>query len=230
VSKTQRSLVVLEHVASAATPPSHSELMRALGIPRSTLSDILSELRELGYLQIVDKRYLPGPRLLSFVYRATHQPTLRAGIRPTLEALAAATQETASYVIEIGGDNGTPGQVVAVEQAESPQPIRFVAHLGQPFPITQTAAGRVFLAFTGRTAPDGRDGAAFEAELDRIRKRGYALNVDEGRATAVAAPVFDRQGSLVGAVSISGPSDRVREPEERVWPALRDALQELRER
>ncbi|MDX6505792.1 MAG: IclR family transcriptional regulator, acetate operon repressor, partial [Gaiellaceae bacterium] len=206
-------------------PPTHAELMRALEIPRSTLSDLLSELRDLGYVQIVDKRYLPGPRLLSFVYRATHQPTLRAGIRPTLEALAAATQETASYVIEIGGDAREPGQVVAVEQAESPQPIRFVAHLGQPFPITQTAAGRVFLAFTNRTGP-----AVLNGELERIRERGYALNVDESRATAVAAPVFDRQGSLVGAVSISGPSDRLREPEERVWPLLRDALQELRSR
>src|SRR3954465_7993323 len=104
--------------------------MRDLGAQRSTLSDSLAELRDLGYVAVRDRRYLPGARLLTFVRRAALHGDLAGGVRPSLEALAAATGETAVWVMEDGGQIDSPGAVVSIDQVESPQAIRYVADIG----------------------------------------------------------------------------------------------------
>ena len=69
ITRTERALLLLEHVAAGGPPQTHGELMRELSVPRSTLSDLLAELRDLGYLRVIDRRYAPGPRLIGLVHR-----------------------------------------------------------------------------------------------------------------------------------------------------------------
>jgi DNA-binding IclR family transcriptional regulator len=66
-----------------------------------------------------------------------------------------------------------------------------------------------------RQEPD-IDRSAFEAELDRIRQRGYVVVVDEldMGAHSVAAPIRDHFGEVIAAISIARPSNRF--PPERV--------------
>jgi IclR family acetate operon transcriptional repressor len=234
MSKTERALLILERLTSGQAPPTHAELMRELGVQRSTLSDSLADLRDLGYVALRDRHYLPGARLLTFVRRAALHGDLAAGVRPTLEWLANETGETAVYVIEDGGDAKTAGRVVSVDQVESKQPIRFVADIGVPFPIHTTAAGQAFLAFTERSAhtiPAGQarglNAAALDAELPRVRARGYAIVRDEARATSLAAPVRDARQMPIGVISVVGPSERLAAPESDVWPALERAIAQL---
>jgi DNA-binding IclR family transcriptional regulator len=232
VSKTERAFLILERLASGRQPPTHAELMRELGVQRSTLSDSLAELRDLGYIAVRERRYLPGARLLTFVRRAGLHGDLTAGVRPSLEALAAATGETAVWVTEDGGDGRTPGVVVSMEQVESAHPIRYVADIGVPFTMHGTAAGHAFLAFTARSASSLAEGDRFDPdELDRelaaTRERGFALKVDTSRSTALAAPVRDVHGSLMGVISIVGPTDRLGDAESRVWPLLNEEIGRL---
>ena len=216
MSRTNRAMLVLEYLVVASPPPNHAELMRALGIPRSTLSDLLAELCALGYVEERDRRYLPGSRLLSFAQRANAVAGPRRGVRPTLERLAELTNETAVYVIRVGE------QVIALEQVESPAEIRYVAVVGRPFPVHTSVAGLVCLAFS-----DERDDRAPADELARIRERGYGITDTEGRTT-MAAPAFDSTGELAGVVCIIGPASRLAEAEERVAPVLRRELEDLR--
>lgn len=221
MSKTERVLAVLERLSSGELPPTHGELMRELGIQRSTLSDLLADLRRLGYIEMLDRRYVPGLRLLTFVQRAARQPGLSAGVRPLLETLAEITQETAIYVIQAGA---APRYVVSIDQVESPNPIRYVGQIGDPYPIDTTAAGRVFLAFERRLPEhpeqsSARRGAAadeLEAELDRIRGRGFAVTGDEARSTAIAVPLHDSHRELLGVITIVGPTNRLRPREEEI--------------
>jgi DNA-binding IclR family transcriptional regulator len=225
VSKTERAFKILERLTSGQPAPTHAELMRELGVQRSTLTDSLAELRDLGYVAVRDRRYLPGARLLTFVRRAGAHGDLSAGIRPSLQALAGATEETAVWVMEDGGHGGTPGVVVSIDQVESQHSIRYVADIGVPFTMHATAAGHAFLAFTDRSAHSLSEGNGFDPdELDRelalVRERGYALKVDTERSTAIAAPVRDVHGGLMGVISIVGPTDRLGDAETRVWPLL----------
>jgi IclR family acetate operon transcriptional repressor len=215
LSKTERAFRILERLASGQPAPTHAELMRELGVQRSTLSDSLAELRDLGFVTVRDRRYLPGARLLTFVRRAGARGDLGAGIRPSLQALRDATGETAIWVVEDGS------AVVSVDQVESEHPIRYVGEIGVPYTLHGTAAGQAFLAFSQRTA-DG-----LEPELQRVRERGFALKVDVTRSTAIAAPVLDIHGSVVGVISIVGPTDRLADADTRVWPLLAEEIARL---
>jgi DNA-binding IclR family transcriptional regulator len=133
------------------------------------------------------------------------------------------------WVMEDGGQGDTPGVVVSVDQVESAHSIRYVADIGVPFTMHGTAAGHAFLAFTGRSAHalaegNGFDPEELDRELARVRERGFALKVDTERSTAIAAPVRDVNGTLMGVISIVGPTDRLGDAETRVWPLLRDEI------
>ena len=160
ITRTERALLLLEHVAAGGPPQTHGELMRELSVPRSTLSDLLAELRDLGYLRVIDRRYAPGPRLIGLVHRGlAHGGTILSAVMPVLERVARATGETSVYVVQAGD------AVVALAQAPSANEIRYVATLWEPFGLETTAPGMVFRAFAPSAPPD----------LAAVRERGYAV-------------------------------------------------------
>jgi DNA-binding IclR family transcriptional regulator len=250
MSKAWRPLRLLVAIAGAEQPPTHTDLARSTGMPKSTISVLLHELEALGFVSSEEKRYVAGPALLSLGYQVTLRSNgdrrLAPGVRDVLEALAESTGESVALSIEVGGSDGTPGLVLAIEDVEGPQPVRFVRRrAGELMPMYRTAAGRVFLAFSGRSAaalPKESlervtpatlvDPSEIDAELERVRRRGYALSVDESYegVTSVAAPVPGDDGRPVAAISVSGPTQRLLPAETTVWPALRDAAARVRER
>ena len=58
------------------------------------------------------------------------------------------------------------------------------------------------------------DPAALKADLALVASRGYSMTWEEQEVglTAVAAPIHTRDGQLVAAVSVSGPSFRLVPP------------------
>ena len=205
--------------------------MRELEVQRSTLSDSPAELRDLGYVSSPERLYLPGPRLLTFVRRAASSGDLTAGVRPALQALVATTGETAVYVMEKPGRGAEPMTVIAMDQVESRHPIRYVADIGEPWPVHSTAAGQVFLAFADgatreRTYETLRSVDPEALEAERVRTRGYAMVVDLTRSAALATAVRDVHGHVIGVISVVGPADRLTDAGD-VWPSLHDAAAQL---
>nr|WP_264085141.1 IclR family transcriptional regulator C-terminal domain-containing protein [Kibdelosporangium phytohabitans] len=97
--------------------------------------------------------------------------------------------------------------------------------VGQRIPLHATSNGKVLLAsvsgarfdeltsgvlkrFTDKTIIDR---AALRAQVDVVRRKGYALAVDELEVglTAVAAPICGADGTVVGSISASGPGFRI---------------------
>lgn len=212
-----RAFAIVERIA-LGPPATQAELMRELNIARSTVSDTLGELTELGYVAPVGRRYVPGARMMSFVLRASRHGGLATGVGGVLRDLVAATGETAIYVVAVPGEV-SGGSVVAVAQAEARHELRYVADIGKLFPARDTVAGRAILAF-GDEAVAGLDAA----ERALIRARGFALTEGDARgATTIAAPVFQQGGYVMGAISLIGPADRMPDPPRGVWPALKAA-------
>jgi DNA-binding IclR family transcriptional regulator len=58
--------------------------------------------------------------------------------------------------------------------------------------------------------PESLDRRLFLAQLEDIRRAGYATSIEEREsgAAAVSAPIFNRSGRLVAALSVSGPASR----------------------
>ncbi len=207
-----RSLQLLEYVASAKTPPSHSELRAHFDIPKSTLSGILGELRELGYIVARENRtYAPGPKFLSLTFVATRAAVATREVRPILEFVSEETRQTALFAVLVGDS------AIYIDKVDSPELIRYVPELGSRRPLHATAVGKVLLAFADTvnievdlerfTESTITDSEKFAEEIRLTRRQGYALNDGESQAgiSAIAIPVRTQEGVLQGAISAAGP-------------------------
>jgi DNA-binding IclR family transcriptional regulator len=92
--------------------------------------------------------------------------------------------------------------------------------VGRRVPLHATANGKIFLAYDAAPIPSRLEQLApntitrpqrLDDELARIRGRGYATAVDELEQglSALAAAVHGPAGTVVAALSVSGPSARL---------------------
>lgn len=224
VQSIDRALDVMEALAEADDEITLSQLTERVRLPLGTVHRLLSSLVERGYAsQDRETRlYGPGPRLLEVAARAAanRRFSLSRIARPALQELTSATDET-SNLLTLQGDEG-----VYSEQVSSARLVRMFTEVGQRVPLYCTGGGKAILAglppdqveaylartslraFTPKTlaSPD-----LLRAELEQARLRGFALDDEEREAgvCCVAAPIFDRFGRCVAALSISGPITRL---------------------
>jgi DNA-binding IclR family transcriptional regulator len=197
------------------------EVARLLGVSSSAAGRVLAALKELGVLsQNQDTRaYSMGSRVLTWadVYNSTLD--IRNKAYPAIVELHQETRETISLYILEGSDR------VCIERLESPQNVRIVQRIGRRLPLYAGSAGKAMLAFlpperqeailcsarmepfTSKTITDP---AALRRELKKIREQGCAVSFGEWviDAAGVAAPIFDQNGAVAAAVTISGPTSR----------------------
>jgi len=239
VQSLDRALDVLEALAEADEGISLSQLTERLGLPLGTVHRLLASLSARGYAaQERDTRlYGPGPRLLAVAARAANNRrfSLARVARPALQELTAFTGET-SNLLALQGNEG-----VYSEQAASPRMVRMFTEVGQRVPLFCTGGGKAILsglspeqldaylaatplqAFTPKTIADPQ---RLRAELEQARAVGFAVDDEEREVgvCCVAAPIFDRFGRCVAALSISGPTTRLsRERAVELGPRVRAA-------
>mgnify|MGYP002134113376 CR=1 FL=1 len=159
--------------------------------------------------------FLAGHVLSSFAREQNQESILIAQIRPVLQALATETGETAN--LAVAGN----GHINLIDQIDGHYLLGATNWVGRKVAYNASALGKILLAFGVVAIPAGRlekytdstitSRAKLESELDRVRNEGYAIIIDELEEglSAVAAPVFDSRGSVIGAVSLSGPTPRM---------------------
>ncbi|HZO97654.1 MAG TPA: IclR family transcriptional regulator [Gaiellaceae bacterium] len=214
VASSGRALAILDLLA-AEGPLGTNEIARRLGVTASTVSRQLGTLVDAGYAEHEPEsgRYRPGLRLVHLANLVLVRLDVRTAARPHLEALVEATGETAT--LSVAGDP----DAVTVDVVPGRHHVQGVTQLGRPSVAHATAAGKVALAFTGRRpAPPLRaytartivDPGALEAELERVRRRGFAEACEEREPglNAVAAPVFGADGGLAAVLALQGPVPR----------------------
>lgn len=239
VQSVERTLDILEALALAGRPVNLSELSQKVSLHVSTVHRLLATLIERGYARQESStgRYTVGTRLLELSSGVTEQIDVRAEAHPVLERLSSLIGETANLAVR-SGDN-----LVYIDQVQSDRLVRMFTRVGSSAPLYCTGAGKLFLAFVPevqferelnryllehrlepRTPHTLVRPQALREELRKIRERGYSFDneeMEEG-VICVAAPVFDRAGQIVAAISVSGPSTRLSEGHisEAVGPVL----------
>lgn len=230
VASAQRSLAILDVLADES-PLGTNEIARRLGTSASTTSRQLATLVEAGFVEHVPAtgRYRLGIRLVALATSVLSRLDVRTVAHPHLEELAAQVGETATLSV--------PGEpdAITVDVVRSPRYIHDGSQLGRPSIAHATAAGKVMLAFDGvrpgrvlhaYTPRTITDRGQLEAEVERVRRRGWADAFEEREVglNAIAAPVWSSEGALAGIIALQGPVPRFgRAP-------ARAALQLLRER
>jgi DNA-binding IclR family transcriptional regulator len=114
--------------------------------------------------------------------------------------------------------------------------IQPVSRLGRPSIAHATSAGKIMLAFSGRTLPDGplraytprtiTDPKELAAEVGRVREQGWAQAIEEREPglSAIAAPIRSSRGDLGAIPVLQGPASRFDEAAiDAALPHLLDA-------
>jgi IclR family transcriptional regulator, acetate operon repressor len=210
-----RAAELLVRVIDADRPQAFTALVAACGLPKSTTSRLLAALERQGLLQRDrDGAFRPGPVLLRYASH-TGAADLIALTQPVLERLGEKTGETVNLAVPSGG------AVEQIAQIDSRYLLGATNWVGLRVPLHCSALGKVFLAYGAATLPGGRlerrtsrtitSRAVLDEELHRVRGNGFAVARDELEPglIAVAAPVHGGGGTVVAALSVSGPSVRL---------------------
>ena len=211
-----RAAELLVRVVEADGPVSFGAISEATGLPKSTTSRLLGALERHALLERDrDGALRPGTVLTRYARRSSATDQLVATARPVLEDLGRSTRETVNLAV--------PGAsaVEQIDQVDSTYLLGATNWVGLDVPFHCSALGKVFLAHRVVTLPPGRleqrtdrtvtSRDKLAAELDEVRRRGYAVADQELEPglVAIAAPVRDGSGLVVAALSVSGPSVRL---------------------
>lgn len=216
---SSRAIEVLEALASAGRSMTHTDLAKALEIPKSSLSAVIGDLMKLGYLvqDGVTKRYELGSAVMTLARSYMENCDIVRQGRPVLTRIVSQIDEATALAL-IDGDQGI---VVAQEVSSRPGAQRTIS-LGERAPLSTTSAGKIMLAFLQqdhrerllatiplpRTARNSiTDRATLAAEVDIVRETGVAFSREEAidGLIAIGVPVWGETGQLVAALSTAVP-------------------------
>lgn len=227
--RAMRSVKVLDKAVSllALFGPGQAEwavreLQQRLQIPRPTLYRLLHGLSHHGFLaqDPATRKFRLGAAAANLGRRAHQLTELRRIALPILQELRDATGETVLLMVL----NQPRTRSVCIEQVESRHGLRLIREQQADLPLYAGAASKVLLAYMApedidrilaeplrsiapRTMTSPR---ALRRDLAMIRRRGYAVSLEETNAGAagMAMPILDDHGLLHAGVGVVGPAVR----------------------
>jgi DNA-binding IclR family transcriptional regulator len=220
VQTLDRAITVLDAIATSGRA-GLSELVERTGLARPTAHRLAVALERQGLLaRDDDGRFGLGARLVAWGAAAAREDPLADAAAPVLARLVADTGESAQLYVR----HGDRRVCVAVHELSSG--LRDTVPLGAVFPLTAGSGAQVLMAW----APDADRFDLDARRLASVRARGWAESVAEREpgVASVSAPVRDREGVVVAAISVSGPIERLgRRPGRRLAPAVVAAAERL---
>ncbi|MEU3605590.1 IclR family transcriptional regulator [Streptomyces sp. NPDC035033] len=234
VPAVTRAFDILELFLQGDGTLSAPEITRRLGLPRTTTHELVSTLAARNYLVPVPEqpgRFRLGVRTYQLGSRYAEQLDLAAEGRRVAHEIAEACGETVHVALLEDAD------VIYVAKVDSTRAVRMVSAAGRRLPAHCTAVGKMLLAMlpaaeldalldgrelTAMTPESITDPDVLRAALAEIAVLGVAVEQRESNpdVSCVAAPVRDRSGRVVAALSVSVPVIRWDEDRENELTAL----------
>ena len=224
VRALDKALSVLLKLSQADRDIDLATLAAQTRLPKSTLVRLLHTMRLHSVVQqdLQTRRYRLGWGLIHLGKAAERQFDLEKIVLPYLEQLKKESGETASFAILEGA------RAVYVAQVLADSVIRGVPPIGSELELHCTAVGKVLLTsypdelFEQRIIEQGLprmtehtivNSEQLRKEVAISAKRGFALDDEEAEngGRCIASPIFGSDGSVIAAISITGPTSRIRE-------------------
>jgi len=217
-----KGVKLLNAIASAESAPTARQLADHTGMPRPTVYRLLAALKREGLVRQTENSgaYRLGPALVVFAHRALEQTDIRDIAREHIEALRDITGETVHLAVF------NKGEMLYIDKVESLERVRMTCVVGASAPLHTTAVGKSYLAalpdsereriiegldFVAVTDHSITTAEAFRAQIRRVRTDGFARDEQENERDIVCfgAPIIDRLGAPVAAISVSVPRFRL---------------------
>lgn len=220
IERVDQLLMIL---STAPEGLSLSDLAGKVGLPKGTTHRLVSSLAYFNYIQQTPatRKYKLGFKLATLGEMVLDQIDLRNEAHPLLFELSQKVMEIAHLVVQ---DND---EALYIDKI---QPSRVGLHMssriGYRAPLHCTAVGKVFLSqrpnrevirilqkkgMAQSTVNTITDVNLFKSHLEIVKKEGYAIDDEEHSdgVRCVAAPVFNKNGEIIAAISVSAPAVRV---------------------
>lgn len=214
VQSLERGLAVIRAFSQRNPRMTLSAVAKETGLTRATVRRFLHTLVSLGYTATDGREFWLRPRVLELGYAYLSSISLPELATPHLKQLVDLVNESSSVSV-LDGD-----EIVYVARVPTRRIMTVAISVGTRFPAYATSMGRVLLAGQPAERVDEiLGGAAIErltpntltsvaklrAEIDRVRKQGWAM-VDqelELGLRSIAAPIRDARGRTIAAVNVS---------------------------
>jgi DNA-binding IclR family transcriptional regulator len=202
-----------------------TQLSKRLGLSKSAVFRLLATFESRGYVERIAETGIYRIGLNAF--EVGRRLLLRMGLlrhaQPVMEDLCRRCNEAVYLAIRRGSE------FLFIDVVECAQQVKISSLVGKRFPLASSAPGQIILAY--ENTPGVQTSEAVAAPLPDIRRKGHCH--EQGglgeMVCCLAAPFFDRSGSIAGAVCVVGPAFRMPEPqlETFFWPLLRDASEAI---
>ncbi len=220
---------------------SAAELSRRAELPFSTTYRLLGSLTRDGFVDYEPdgRRYHLGLRVFQLGQRVSNHHGFAGTALPILRRVTEKTGEATILSVRDGNHHLT------VNKVDGPQTFRVTSDPGHLGALHTTSVGKALVAFAEDserkrlveelpldplTEFSITDRDAFRAEIDQVRRRGYAVMDEENELgmRAVAVPVFNAQGYAFASLATAVPVFRLSlEDLVALVPALQEAASEL---
>jgi IclR family KDG regulon transcriptional repressor len=227
IASVQHALDILNLFEGSKSELGNAEIAKLLDKDPGTVAGLIYTLRLNNYLDQnpANRKYRLGLKLAERAAVLLNQLDLRKIATPYLENLREWSGESINLAIR------DHQEVVYIERLFGNHALGIRSELGKRAPLHSTALGKALLAYmepqnagailaeynffpvTPHTVTNLQQ---FQDELVRTRAKGFALDEQENElgGRCLAAPVFNNNGVVVAAVSMSVPLQRL--PEEKI--------------
>lgn len=220
VEAVENSCMILEEL-QRTNGAGITELSERLDMSKAGVHSYLATLRQNEFVVKEGSTYKLSLRFLDFGESAKQNLDLYDVVQEEVRSLAESTGEVAQFMVEEHGW----GIYICKERGESA--VQTASYMGDRKHLHCTGVGKAILASLPRSRVeeivDKRGLPArtentittkeelFE-ELDEINERGVAFDDEEilEGLRCVAVPVISQKKGLLGAISVSGPTSRMR--------------------
>lgn len=197
-----------------------TDVAQELGMSKSNAYRHLTTLKEVGYLVQEEGTYHPSMNFLDIGEYVRNRKKIYQLAHPKVEQLAEKTDERSEFVIE------EHGRGVFVHMETGPDAVRTNTRVGKALPLHASAAGKAILAYLPdpevqeivetsglerKTENTITNFEKLQEELKSIRQTSIAYNDEEliSGLRAVGTPVISPNDEVLGAISITGPTNRL---------------------
>ena len=220
---------------------SAADISRRAGLPFSTTYRLLGSLTRDGFVDYEPdgRRYHLGLRIFQLGQRVSNHHGFAGTATPVLRRVTEQTAEATILSVRDGLHHLT------VSKVDGPQTFRVTSDPGHLGSLSATAVGKVLVAFAEDaereqliadlplerlTEKSIVDRDAFRAEIEEVRRRGYAVMDEENELgmRALAVPLLNAQGYAFASLATAAPVFRLTvEGLEAHVPLLQEAAAEL---
>ena len=212
-----RSLDIIEQLATSERGLTITELSQRTGLPKSTIHRILTTYADRHYIgkDSDTSIYSLGHKFVEIASIYLNKIVLKTEAAPIMHNLACTYN--AIYYLGILENH----EVVYLERVEPLNSLRLYTQIGKREPLYCTALGKVLLAalpqeefkriasslkFIQHTSNTITSVEALEAEIEKVRACGYALDRCEHVEgnMCLAVPIYDYTRRTLAAMSVSG--------------------------